>query len=29
MKRKKAVLLFEDGTFFIGKAFGATGKILG
>ena len=28
-KNKKAILLLEDGTFFIGKGFGATGKISG
>ncbi len=28
-KSKKAVLLLEDGSFFIGKGFGATGKISG
>ena len=28
-KNKKAILLLEDGTSFIGKGFGATGKISG
>ncbi len=28
-KNKKAILLLEDGTSFIGKGFGATGKITG
>jgi carbamoyl-phosphate synthase small subunit len=28
-KDKKAILLLEDGTYFIGKGFGATGKISG
>jgi len=28
-KNKKAILVFEDGTFFVGKGFGATGKASG